>query len=402
MESPMIAPKHGTHRFWVAPGSDAMMGYEAVLPRAPAEQARAWRGALPRDCWQRSNLRGGFIFATSASLYLLLFLGMFYLPVWWLRLTALALQPWVIGALFVIGHDACHGILASSGALNRILGRICFLPAWHPYTAWAHAHNTLHHGGTNLKGKEPAFPPFTKEEFDRLPFWRRLLERVYRTPPGIGLFYAVDFYARRLLFPSAAQRSPFRLAFQLDRLLVACFLVAQLLVAYHLASARTDRRLPSEVYAVVTVTLPWMLWIWFMGFISFIQHTHPRLPWYDREEEWSFYHVQLTCTSHVVFPWLVERVLHNIMSHTAHHLDPGIPLYELPRSQNLLENSCPEHAVVIQWSWRDYFQTCAACKLYDFRRLCWTDFNGVSTTPFGIHQPATTSGGCLPNAPSSP
>jgi omega-6 fatty acid desaturase (delta-12 desaturase) len=362
-----------------------VMGYEASAPYAPAaDQARAWRSALPRDCWKRSDLHGGLIFAVNTTLYIALFLGMFWLPIWWLRIAAMATLPWVIGALFVSGHDACHGSLVRTGWLNRVLGRLCLLPAYHPYTSWTHAHNTLHHGGTNLKGKEPAFPPFSKEEFDRLPLWRRLLERVYRTPPGIGLFYAVDFYFLRLVVPSARQRSPYRLAFQLDRVLVAGFFVAQFVLARHLAAGREGGLVGPEIYAVLTVTIPWMLWIWFMGFVSFVQHTHPRIAWYDQEEEWSFYHVQLKSTAHVAFPWLMERVLHNIMSHTAHHIDPGIPLYELPRSQQLLEETCPEHAVVIQWSVWDYFHTCVACKLYDFRRHCWTDFNGVPTSPTGL------------------
>jgi omega-6 fatty acid desaturase (delta-12 desaturase) len=350
-----------------------------------ADQARAWRAGLPRGRRRRSDWRGGVIFTVSVALFVLLFLGMFLLPFWWLRAAAITAQPWVIGALFVIGHDACHGSLVRTGWLNRALGRAALLPALHPYSSWVHAHNTLHHGWTCFKGREPAFPPFTKEEFDRLPLWRRLLERLYRTPPGIGVYYAIDFYVCRLLFPPPGQRPPSRLAFHLDRLAVLAFLALQLLAARVLAGMRSGDVLSPGVYAVVAVALPWCLWIWFMGFVSFIQHTHPRIAWYDREEEWSFYHVQLRSTAHVVFPWPVGTVLHNIMEHAAHHIDPAIPLYELPRSQRLLEQECPEHALVIPWTLDEFFRTCACCKLYDFRRHCWTDFNGVPTTLAGLN-----------------
>ena len=104
----------------------------------------------------------------------------------------------------------------------------------------------------------------------------------------------------------------------------------------------------------------------------------------DRRGAHPAYHVQLKSTTHVVFPGPIGRLLHNIMEHAAHHLDPAIPLYELPRSQRLLEQECAEHAVVIPWTLSDYFRTCAACKLYDFRRHCWTDFAGVATTPTGL------------------
>ena len=34
--------------------------------------------------------------------------------------------------LFIIGHDACHGSLTDHDLLNRVLGRIAFLPSLMP------------------------------------------------------------------------------------------------------------------------------------------------------------------------------------------------------------------------------------------------------------------------------
>ena len=360
------------------------MGYEGATAPGAAEQARDWRASLPAECRQRSNLRGTAVFAFSAMLYVLLFVGIFVLPYWWMRFAAFLIQPLVIGALFIIGHDACHGSLVRSGWLNRVLGRCCFLPAWHPYASWAYAHNSMHHGWTNFKGREPAFPPFNKEEFDDLPLWRQLLERAYRTPLGIGFYYAIDFYGKRLLFPPAGRRTAFRLAFHLDRLGVVAFIVLQSLAAWWLSGYRAGGFMPTAAYAAMAIVLPWFMWIWFMGFVSFIQHTHPRVAWYDCEEEWSFYYVQLKSTAHVLFAPFIERILHNIMDHPAHHIDPTIPLYELTRSQKLLEQMTPEHSVVIRWTLWDYFRVCRSCKLYDFRRHCWTDFAGRPTTACGL------------------
>jgi omega-6 fatty acid desaturase (delta-12 desaturase) len=366
-------------------------------PASPAAQAaRRWRADLGRERRRSTDLRGGLVFGLTALLYVLTFLGMLLLPAPWMRVLLLLAQPVLIGALFVIGHDACHHSLTRTGWLNRLLARLSFLPAWHPYTSWAHAHNTMHHGWTSFKGREPAFPPFTKAEFDRLPLWRRLLERLYRTPPGIGFYYAIDFYLKHLLVPRAEHCPPNRRAFALDRLLVLGFLVGQLAAAYALSGLVPPLILSRPVLTALVVFAPWLSWIWFMGFVSFLQHTHPRMAWYNREDEWTFYHVQLKSTAHVVFPWPVERLLYNIMDHPAHHIDPTIPLYELTESQRELEQTCPEHAVVIRWTPLDYFRTCAACKLYDFERHCWTDFRGVATTPGDLpglprFVPATTA-----------
>jgi omega-6 fatty acid desaturase (delta-12 desaturase) len=331
-------------------------------------------------------------FGISAAAYAGLFVGTFGLPTTGLRLTALSLAPLAIGALFVVGHDAAHHSLTPVGWLNRLLGRLSLLPAWHPYTSWTHAHNTLHHGWTNFKGRHPDFAPMSKDEFEGLPRWRRWLEHVYRHPLGIGLCYTFDFYLKYLVMPRGKARPPYRWSLHLDRLLVVSFVGAQLALGWWLSGYPSGLLLGRPVLVLIGVVVPWAVWMTFQGVASFIQHTHPRTAWYDNEQEWSFYHVQLKSTTHVVFPWPIERLLNNIMDHPAHHLDPTIPLYELPASQKLLEQRAPEHSVVVYyWTPLEYLRTCRVCKLYDYRRHCWLDFAGNPTTPEGLNgqQPAT-------------
>jgi hypothetical protein len=50
----------------------------------------------------------------------------------------------------------------------------------------------------------------------------------------------------------------------------------------------------------------------------------------------------------------------------------------------LLEQSCEEHAAVIRWSPWQYLELCRVCKLYDFERHCWTDFEGNATSETGL------------------
>ncbi len=243
---------------------------------AAAKAAQAWRAQLPRARQRRTVLQGGLTFGIGAVAYLATFLGCFLLPWWWARALSLLLCPLAIGSLFVVGHDACHHALTPIGWLNRLLGRLAFLPAWHPFTSWTHCHNRLHHGGTNLKGRESAFVPFTKAEFDQLPAWRRWLERAYRTPLGVGPFYAVDFWLCRLVFPTRHFVPPERGAFLLDRLLVAGFFVLQCIVSWDLAQQLPDQIVPPAVLAVAPVFVPFGLWIWFQGLVSATSSTRTR------------------------------------------------------------------------------------------------------------------------------
>ena len=306
------------------------------------------------------------------------------MPTLFWRSVFVGLVPMMIGSLFIIGHDAAHNSFTPYVWLNRLLGRLVLLPAWHPYTSWVHAHNTLHHGGTNLRGKHPDFVPLTREEYGRLPGWRRLVEKLYRSPLGAGPSYLVGFFFSYILFPNKERRPPLRRQFEWDRLLVLGFFAVQIVVVYFLARLASGLFLPPLPYAFLDVILPWTLWLQFMGFVSFVQHTHPQLAWYDDPKEWSFYHVQLKSSTHVVFPFPIERLMNNIMDHAAHHIDPAIPLYHLPESQRLLEQSCEEHAAVIRWSPWQYLELCRVCKLYDFTRHCWTDFEGNATSDTGL------------------
>ncbi|MEO5912809.1 MAG: fatty acid desaturase [Luteolibacter sp.] len=348
------------------------------------EAAREWRANLPRELRQRSLTRGGVIVSVSLTIYIVSMVGAVLGPNFFWRTVSLSMATLMIGALFVIGHDAAHNSFTPYGWLNRLLGRLVLLPAWHPYTSWVFAHNTLHHGGTNLRGKHPDLVPLTKEEYDRLPRWRQLLEKFYRSPLGPGLSYLIGFYLGYILFPAKGLLLSRRRQFQWDRLLVLGFFVLQVLGMYLLALRTTGLFLPPLAYAFFDTILPWVLWVQFMGFVTYLQHTHPRLAWYDDPKEWSFYHVQLKSSTHVVFPYPIERLLNNIMDHAAHHIDPTIPLYHLPKSQRLLEESCEEHAAVIRWSPWQHLELCRVCKLYDFERHCWTDFEGNATSEMGL------------------
>src|SRR5436190_610671 len=75
----------------------------------------------------------------------------------------------------------------------------------------------------------------TREESDRLPRWRRLLEKFYRSPLGSGPSYLIGFYFGYILFPSKERRPPLRRQFEWDRLLVLGFFALQILGMYLLA-----------------------------------------------------------------------------------------------------------------------------------------------------------------------
>jgi omega-6 fatty acid desaturase (delta-12 desaturase) len=317
-----------------------------------------------------------YLGATAAWVGLLV--GIVLAP-WWAKGIFAVLNGIAIGVLFINGHDACHGILLPRRWMNRIVGRLCHLPALHPYTSWVHNHNGLHHGFTNLKEKDPGFPPLDLAEYRALPAGKRWLYRRYRTWYGLGLLYFVEMWLKWEVMPSPerAPRNP--RAFRFDRLLVAAFAFAWI-GGLALAALATDEN--PLLLVLIGFVVPQFAWNWLIGFIILQQHTHPRVAWYSERDlpGPSFFEMQVRATPHLIFPAPFRFLLRNVMEHTAHHADPSVPLYRLSDAQHSLEREYRRDIVRVLWSPALLLATLRTCRLYDYEQHRWLDYDGTPLT----------------------
>jgi omega-6 fatty acid desaturase (delta-12 desaturase) len=269
----------------------------------------------------------------------------------------------LLAMLFVVGHDACHGSFTSRRWLNLGIGRIAFLPTLTPFSAWELSHNLTHHVYTNLKQRDYIWTPLSQTEYDALPEWRRRLERTYRHPLGLALYYPLDIWWKRLLFP------PGKRIYIADSAL--CVVVFLLMLGWTSGSGLTA--------VLFAMAWPFAVWSWLMSWALLTQHTHQDVPWFDDEGEWRAAQAQTQVTVHVITPRPLNFLLHRIMEHTAHHLDVTVPLYRLAAAQEELERECGE-IVVEHWTPHSFLQHLRACKLYDYARKQWLDFDGNPTS----------------------
>ncbi|MBK8019027.1 MAG: fatty acid desaturase [Betaproteobacteria bacterium] len=100
--------------------------------------------------------------------------------------------------LFILGHDACHQSLTAFRRLNGIIGRVAFLPTLTPFATWEFGHNVMHHGFTNLRGRDRVWVPMDVRDYRSAVSLRRLQERTYRTLPGVGVYYLVELWWKQL------------------------------------------------------------------------------------------------------------------------------------------------------------------------------------------------------------
>jgi len=349
------------------------------LPIAPGQPLphrkiiRSWLTPLS----ERSLWHAFTFLLIDYSAWLALLAGVVMFQAWWLKLLCGLTAGFVVGRLFIIGHDACHQSLTPLRGLNKWLGRIAFLPSLTPYSLWDVGHNVVHHGYTNLKGFDFVWAPLTMSEYQSLSPAGRLLNRIYRSGWAPGLYYMLEIWWRRMFFPNKNNMPTRRAVFLLDNLLVSCF---ALLWATGLALVAMHFNQSIVEILFYGLLVPFLFWCAMIGFVVYVHHTHEKVSWHDDRSTWAKAQPFVSTTVHLTFPLKIGALMHHIMEHTAHHVDMSIPLYKLKKAQAKLEELLPERIIIQRFSWSWYFDTAHKCKLYDFARNCWTDYSGKSTS----------------------
>lgn len=294
----------------------------------------------------------------------------------WLKLLAGPMLGIVIARLFFLGHDAGHNALVSSPRLNAWLGRLAFLPSLTPYQSWVSSHNA-HHTHINSAEIGDIWHPLSHQQYQALGPARRWLYRVYRHPWGFGAYYLIEVWWKVMYFPMRRiiQHGLGELLLP-DILLVTGFGLAWITVLYGLAESTQQAYWP---LFLLGFALPFIGANAVVGVVSYLHHTHPKIPWHithplratSRPDV-----AALTTTNHVRLPAWVNRGLHFIMIHPAHHANASIPCYNLEAAQRKLEELLPDIVIGQDFSWRWYAECTRICKLYDFESRCWVSFEG--------------------------
>jgi omega-6 fatty acid desaturase (delta-12 desaturase) len=286
--------------------------------------------------------------------------------------------------LFLIGHEACHGSFFRSRRINALVGRIAFLPSMTAFSLWDVGHNVAHHGFNNLKGRDQVWTPYSKPEFDALPPHRRALERLYRCGLGCGAYYLLELWWKKLYFASRREIGSGRVQYKIDSVIVTLGAIAW--IGGVVLVARSTGQSFALLLACAVVG-PFLLWNGIMGFVVFLHHTHPRIAWFQKRQEWQRCRAYLVATAHVRLPLGIDRLMHNIMEHNAHHVNPRISMFGLRAAQRLLTERFAGEIQSYRLGWSSYMDCVRRCKLYDFANHSWLDFRGEVTARVAVAPP---------------
>jgi len=163
-----------------------------------------------------------------------------------------------------------------------------------------------------------------------------------------------------------------------DRLLVAASIALHVAVCWLLVPRWSTfgggPPLSPWIAVAAVVVAPWWIFHVMFSVVTFLHHTHPRVPWFRTKGESNFFAGQVRATVHVELPRWMELLLHNITVHSAHHVDPRIPFAQLPPAQRRIESAFADDVIVERWSLRSFIAVTRTCKLYDYEAHEWRTF----------------------------
>jgi omega-6 fatty acid desaturase (delta-12 desaturase) len=341
------------------------------------------RSVIEPGSHQRSTFLALTVFVMAIGCYAGTLFALWHAP-FSLAVVLTGLNGAAIGVLFIVGHDACHGSLTRHSWLNHIVGRIAFLPALVPFSCWRFAHNYVHHGFTNIRGLDYVYvwQPLSPLEYCSLPRWQRLLQRGYRTLPGVAVYWVVEIRIRHLLFPPPSDwaRIANKKTAHADRISVVAYAVGMCCLFAFWTGSGNAPDIPARVaticfVALRLIVLPFLAWSFIVGLIILVHHTSPETVWYQNREEAIGLEGQLRSTVHVKMRWPLDQLFLLIMEHHAHHVDPAIPFYNLTRQQARLEHQFADSMASAKFSWTHVHRVLSNCQLYDYDEHNWVRFD---------------------------
>lgn len=339
---------------------------------------------------------GVFLFLVDMGTYIAAITGVLFLPDLWMKVLCSVLAGVKISNLATLAHDAAHGSLTPSARLNKLIAILSFMPGLFSYRLWLYDHHQLHHPMTNGRHRD-SFTPYSPAEFKALPKWRQWAERFYRAPHllGLGVYYIVERWWQVKFFPRPYM--PRRIHASAWRHFA--FLIAYLtafLVLLALAPSYSDTGAVTAL--VLGFGVPFYVWMTLISFTLYVQHTHPRIPWFDGAVDRGKVAPQEVLTVHLKFPSALSWFMHHVYDHAVHHVQPSIPCYRLPEAQARLNALVGADAVSETFSFRWLIDVMTRCKLYDFENHRWTDFDGSPTSGTTVILPEVEPDRTLPEA----
>ena len=324
--------------------------------------------AIPRECLDRPLHKGVLVVFQAVGIWIISLVVLFatdhplIVSIGWV-FASLALS-----GMFVVGHDAAHGSLFKSKKINKIVGRILFLPELHSYEGWLLGHNRLHHGHTVREQMDFVWMPFSKDQYNSLNRFQKMQHRIEWSFLGSGFYYIRNVWWDKMISFTPPER--YRAKIKKDVRFVGAFGALTIASLFTFGLFHYGSIIGAIWLIVKIVAIPWFGFMTIIGWTVYVQHIAPDIKWWPRNE-WDSYKGQIEGTTILeINPIINFLFFYNIFVHVPHHVDMRIPCYNLPKAGDALIEEFPDIKKQT-FKLKDYLNTVRACKLYDYENHVW-------------------------------
>jgi omega-6 fatty acid desaturase (delta-12 desaturase) len=258
--------------------------------------------------------------APYAAIVALMYYSYYHITPWLTLALALPAAGFVV-RLFIIQHDCGHGAYFHSRWANEIVGRLCSLTTFTPYSLWRR-HHANHHAVWNNLDKRPTGGDIysgclTLREYEALSPLRQRLYRAALHPLISQLLLppVVFILLYRIPFDTPKGWAKERMGVYATNLAIGAFLLTMTL----LLGWQSVLLVQLPVIAVASIIGVWLF---------SVQHRFEESLW-TRQSDWSAAAAALHGSSWLRLPKLLQWFTGNIGFHHVHHLMPRVPNYRL-------------------------------------------------------------------------
>jgi omega-6 fatty acid desaturase (delta-12 desaturase) len=319
--------------------------------------------AIPREHFTPRPSRGLLGFALSWALYIGAIVGIAFSPTWLLYLPLLVVAGLGGWGLHCIAHDCGHGSFSRSRRLNFAIGHVALLPLAYPFHSWRHVHN-LHHTHTNNLELDTDWKPMPAAMYSRLPWHEKVIYHGTRTWAFWGgtINYWRESGFRPSFFPKKEMRRDVRRSIWFVLIVMAVYLPV---LGYF----------TGVTGVLLYFVAPWIATHAWFSVTTLMHHSAEDVP-YLTSEHWTKNAGRLLTTTDFMYPKWLLFLTHNISVHTAHHVAPPVPFYNLPKAQEALKQAYPDMVREKDLRVRHLVKIVRRLHFYDTETGYYTDFSG--------------------------
>lgn len=261
--------------------------------------------------------------------------------------------------LWVIAHECGHGGFTDSQVVNDTVGFLVHSALLTPYWSWKYTHAKHHHYTNHITEGESWVPSTAKSTKKIVQFYKTHMGTTFR----IVMVAAIGWYTYLFNNNTGARQNLGQSHFNPKSVLFKpaerAWVMASNVGFFTAFAAMLYSMYVFGVWPVVAVYLiPQMVVNHYLTSITFMQHTHPEIPHFMKDE-WTWLRGALSTVDRSMGNFVDSKLHHIVDSHVVHHIFSDMPFYGAKEATPYVKEHLGTYYKAVQTGyvgyWNDYY-----------------------------------------------